>query len=339
MQPPAAFIREDRQQPTTAAGDVRIGAPPAPGTRQDPGAARQIAQAVRDAGAAVLVRTSIGEHGTVFLQRRDEGPGALPSIVLAGEHYGLVMRLVERGVPVKLRVNIRSHYVTGDTSGYNVIGEIPGTDPALRDEVVLIGAHLDSWHTGAGAADNADGAASTLEAARILQAIGAHPKRTIRIALWGGEEEGLLGSKAYVEQHLAGDANRAARDRLFVYLNQDPGYGPIYGWYLENTPAVQPLFDAWLEPLKDLGMRRNVLPGIGATDHLSFRAAGIPGFNAIQEYAGYDVRIHHTNMDTPERVREQDLKQSAVVLAWFAWQAANTSETIPRPAPSTTSGR
>jgi hypothetical protein len=116
-----------------------------------------------------------------------------------------------------------------------------------------------------------------------------------------------------------------------VYLNQDPGYGPIYGWYLENTPQVKPLFDAWLEPLKELGARRNVLPGIGATDHLSFRTAGIPGFNAIQEYAGYDVRIHHTNMDTPERVREADLKQSAIVLAWFALQAANTDQRIPRP--------
>ena len=339
MQPAAVFIKKDREQPTTAPGDVRIGAPQPTGTRQNPADARQIAEIVREAGAAVIVRTSIGEHGTVFLQRRDEGPNALPSIVLAGEHYGMLLRMAERGLPVKLRVNIKSHYLTDDTNGYNVLAEIPGTDPQLRDQVVMIGAHLDSWHAGEGAADNADGSASVLEAARILQAVGAHPKRTIRVALWGGEEEGLLGSKAYVQQHLAGDTNRTARDNVFVYLNQDPGYGPIYGWYLENTPAVQPLFDAWLEPLKALGARRNVMPGIGATDHLSFRAAGIPGFNAIQEYADYDVRIHHTNMDTPERVRDEDLKQSAVVLAWFAWQAANTSERIPRPAPPVTSVR
>jgi Zn-dependent M28 family amino/carboxypeptidase len=170
-----------------------------------------------------------------------------------------------------------------------------------------------------------------LEAARILRALDARPKRTIRFALWGGEEEGLLGSKAYVKAHYEGDANRAARDHVFVYLNEDPGYGPVYGWYLENTPDVQPLFDAWLAPLKAVGARRNVLAGIGATDHLSFRDAGIPGFNAIQEYADYDVRIHHTNMDTPERLRAQDLKQSAVALAWFAWQAANTDQRIPRP--------
>ena len=331
MQPEAHFITADRPQPTTTEESVRTGAPAPTTPRQNPADARQIAETVREAGAAVLVRTSIGEHGTVFVQRRDEGANAIPSIVVAGEHYDLLVRLVQRHVPVKVRVNIKSHYVTDDMNGYNVIGDVPGRDPQLKDEVVILGAHLDSWHTGAGAADNADGAASVLEAARILRAIGAEPKRTIRFALWGGEEEGLLGSKAYVEAHYAGDANTAARDHVFVYLNEDPGYGPVYGWYLEETPAVQPLFDAWLEPLKALGARRNVRAGIGATDHLSFREAGIPGFNAIQEYAGYDVRIHHTNMDTPERIRTEDLKQSAVALAWFAWQAANTDQRLPRP--------
>ena len=331
MQPEASFIKENRPQPTTTDATVRTGAPPSPMRRQDPAEARQIAQTVREAGAAVLVRTSIGEHGTVFVQRRDEGPNAMPSIVLAGEHYDMLVRMVMRGIPVKLHVNIKSHYVTDDTNGYNVIGDIPGADPQLKDDVVILGAHLDSWHAGEGAADNADGAASVLEAARILRALGAAPKRTIRFALWGGEEEGLLGSKAYVDAHYAGDANRAARDHVFVYLNEDPGYGPVYGWYLENTPAVQPIFDAWLDPLKAIGARRNVLAGIGATDHLSFREVGIPGFNAIQEYADYDVRIHHTNMDTPERVPAEGLKQSAVTLAWFAWQAANTDQHMPRP--------
>lgn len=331
LQPEAVFITEDRPQPTTSDAPVRTGAPPSPAPRQNPAELRQILQTLRDAGAALLVRTSIGEHGTVFVQRRDEGPGAIPSIVLAGEHYDMLARLAARGRPVQLRVNIKSHYVTDDTSGYNVIGDIPGTDPQLKEDVVILGAHLDSWHAAEGAADNADGAASVLEAARILRAIDAHPRRTIRFALWGGEEEGLLGSKAYVNAHYAGDANRAARDHVFVYLNEDPGYGPVYGWYLENTPAAQPILDAWLEPLKALGARRNVLAGIGATDHLSFRDAGIPGFNAIQEYADYDVRIHHTNMDMPERLRPEDLKQSAVALAWCAWQAANTDQRIPRP--------
>ena len=331
MQPEATFITADRPQPTTSEAPVRTGAPPSPVRRQDPAEARQIAETLREAGAAVLVRTSIGEHGTVFVQRRDEGPGAIPSIVVAGEHYDMLVRMLARNLPVAMHVNIKSHYVTGDTNGYNVIGDLPGADAQLKDDVVILGAHLDSWHTAEGAADNADGVASVLEAARILQAVGARPKRTIRFALWGGEEEGLLGSKAYVDAHYAGEANRAARAHAFVYLNEDPGYGPVYGWYLEEIPAVQPLFDAWLEPLKALGARRNVLAAIGATDHLSFRAAGIPGFNAVQEYADYDVRIHHTNMDTPERLRSQDLKQSAVALAWFAWQAANTDRPIARP--------
>lgn len=331
MQPEAHFITADRPQPTTSDQPVRSGAPASTAPRQDPAEARQIAQTVHEAGAALLVRTSIGEHGTVFVQRRDEGPGAIPSIVVAGEHYDLLVRMVEQKLPVKLRVDIKAHYVTDDTNGYNVIGDIPGTDPRMKDDVVILGAHLDSWHTGAGAADNADGAASVLEAARILRAIDARPKRTIRFALWGGEEEGLLGSKAYVNEHYARDRNTAG-EHVFVYLNEDPGYGPVYGWYLEETPAVQPIFDAWLDPLKALGARRNVQAGIGATDHLSFRDAGIPGFNAIQEYAGYDVRIHHTNMDTPERIRADDLKQSAVTLAWFAWQAANTDQHLPRPA-------
>jgi Zn-dependent M28 family amino/carboxypeptidase len=150
--------------------------------------------------------------------------------------------------------------------------------------------------------------------------------------LWGGEEQGLLGSKAYAHQHLEGDMNKAERDRHFLYLNLDPGMGPIYGWYLEDSPAIKPLFDTWLAPFKDLGARRNVLPGIGNTDHLSFKAAGVPGFNPVQDYSTYDVRTHHTNVDTYERVREEDLKQNAIVLAWFALQAANTSERIPRPA-------
>jgi hypothetical protein len=330
-QPQAEFIREDRPQPTLSDGPVRIGAPPNPGTQPSPPDGRAIALALHDAGAAVIVRTSPGEHGTVFVLGRDQGDAALPTIVLAAEHYNLIARMLGRGLPLKLRVNVQTHYLTNDPDSDNVVATLPGTDPAVKDEVVLLGAHLDSWHTATGASDNADGAAALLEAMRILETVGARPRRTIRVALWSGEEQGLLGSKAYVDRHFAGDANKAARDRLFLYLNLDPGTGPIYGWYLEDTPQVKPLFDDWLAPLRDLQMRRNILPGIGNTDHLSFRAVGIPGFNAVQEYATYDVRTHHTNVDTYERVREQDLKQNAIVLAWFALQAANTTERIPRP--------
>ena len=331
-QPEALFIKEDRPQPSLSDTPVRIGQPPPVRPRQNNPDARAISDTVRAAGVGVTIHSSEGEHGTVFVLGRDQQDG-IPSVALAGEHYNMVMRMVKRGMPVKLRVNVQSHYVTDDPNTYNVVAEMPGADPQLKSEVVLIGAHLDSWHTGTGASDNADGAAVVLEAMRILKTIGAQPKRTIRVALWSGEEQGLLGSKAYVKQHLEGDANKEARDRTFAYFNIDPATGPIYGWYAETSEPAKALFDQWLAPLQDLGMRRNVLQGIGNTDHLSFRAAGVPGFNPIQEYKDYDVRMHHTNVDLYERVREQDLKQNAIVMAWFAWQAATTTERIPRPQP------
>ena len=333
----AQFIREDRPQPTLSDAPVRIGQPAPVAPRANAADARAIAQTIHDAGAAVVLRTSEGEHGTVFVLGRDQGDAAVPSVVLAGEHYNMIARMLQRGIPVKLRVNVQAHYLTDDPNSYNVIADLPGADPQLKSEVVLVGAHLDSWHSGTGASDNADGVATVMEAMRILKSLGTPPKRTIRVALWSGEEQGLLGSKAYVAQHLAGDANKDARDKLFAYFNIDPATGPIYGWYCETSEPTKALFDTWLAPLKsqpDLGVRRNVIASIGNTDHLSFRAVGVPGFNPIQEYKDYDVRMHHTNVDMYERVREQDLKQNAIVMAWFAWQAASTSERIPRPEPA-----
>jgi len=168
-----------------------------------------------------------------------------------------------------------------------------------------------------------------MEAFRILKAIGARPKRTVRVALWSGEEEGLYGSKAYVTSHLAGDGNKAEREKFDVYFNIDPGTGPIYGWYLENRDDVKPIFDAWLAPFKDMGALKNVKPGIPSTDHLSFTAIGLPGFNPIQSYVDYDTRLHHTNVDTFERVKEDDLKQNAIVLASFVYHAAMRAEMVP----------
>jgi Zn-dependent M28 family amino/carboxypeptidase len=277
-----------------------------------------------------VLKTSRGEHGTMFVLGRDPAENAVPSIVLAAEHYNLVSRLVARGVPVKLRVNLQTRYHEADPNSYNVLAELPGVDSRLRDEVVMIGAHLDSWHSAAGATDNADGSAVALEAMRILAAVGARPRRTIRVALWGGEEQGLLGSRQWAQQHLDGDANAAVRDKLSVYFNIDPGTGPIYGFFLENRPELQPIFDAWIEPFKDLGTRRNVLTGIGSTDHLSFIRAGVPGFNPVQSYEDYDVRTHHTNADTPERVRDEDLRQAAVIFASVAYHAAMREQKFPR---------
>ena len=321
-------------QPATSETPVRIGAPPMPrqGTL-DAADARQIAQTVREAKPGAILRSSAGEHGTVFVLGRDQRENATPTIILAAEHYNMVARMLEKSVPVKLRVHMQTRFLTNDTKGYNVVAELPGSDPALKDEVVLLGAHLDSWHTGTGATDNADGSAAAMEAMRILKAIGARPRRTIRVALWGGEEQGLLGARAYVNAHYAGDTNKPARERVAVYLNLDPGMGPIYGWYSEGNAAAKAIFDAWGAPLKDLGVLKNIEAGIGSTDHVAFREAGIPGFNPIQDYVTYDVRTHHTNMDTYERIREQDLKQNAIVLAWIAYNAAVSDQKFPRPEP------
>jgi hypothetical protein len=336
-----SFVRADRAQPT--APDYKEPAAQAPGTGgrgrggrgntaqggETPAARR--ARIMREARPAVLLRTSRGEHGTMFVLGRDARENAQPTVILAGEHYNMIIRTMQAGIPVKLRVNLRSRYLEADRNGYNVLAELPGVDPALKDEVVMIGAHLDSYHSAPGATDNADGSAIALEAMRILAAVGAKPRRTIRMALWGGEEEGLLGSREYVRRHLAGDANAAARGRFAVYFNIDPGTGPIYGWFLQGQEDVRPVMDAWLEPFKDLGARRNVSQNIGNTDHLSFTAIGLPGFNPVQDYVDYDVRTHHTNVDTYERVREADLKQAAVVFASFAYHAAMRNDKFPRP--------
>jgi carboxypeptidase Q len=340
------FVRKDRPQPsdpdyepmsaayaTSAGREGRGGRGAAAGGAQAPPTpAQRIAQTLRDAASGVLLKPSTGEFGTVFVTGRDGGPGAVPSVTLAAEHYNMIARLLQQNVPVKLRVNVQSTFYDADGgNAYNVIGELPGADPALRDEVVMIGGHLDSWHTGVGATDNADGSTTVMEAMRILKTSGVRIRRTIRVALWGGEEQGLLGSRAWVAQHLAGDANAASRDKFDVYFNIDNGTGAIYGWYLQNNQEVRPIFDSWLEPLKDLGARRNVIEPVGSTDHVSFNDAGVPGFNPIQDYVNYDRHTHHTNMDTAERLKIADIQQAAIVMATFAYNAANLDRKLPRP--------
>jgi len=332
------FVRKDRPQPSdpayvanSAAYATSVGRPAAAPAPAGETPAQRGLRILRESGVGVILRPSVGEHGTVFVTGRDGGPGAVPSIALSGEQYNMIARLLQQQVPVKLRINVQSKFYDDDGgNAYNVLAELPGSDPALRDEVVMIGAHLDSWHTGTGATDNADGTTTVMEAMRILQATGARPRRTIRVALWGGEEQGLLGSKAWVQQHLAGEANAAARQKFSGYFNIDNGSGPIYGWYLQNREEVRPIFDGWLEPLKGLGARKNVIEPVGSTDHLSFIDAGVPGFNPIQDYVNYDIRTHHTNMDTAERVNPDDLRQSAIVMATFAYQAANLDRKLPR---------
>ena len=324
--PQAEFLRADRMQPSDGSGPVQTGNPPLPGpTSATPSA--QILALLRTHGAGVALKPGAMEHGTVRVQGdRATTADAVPSVVLAAEHYNMLVRLAKDRVPIQLSIEVGARF-HDDTNSYNVLAEIPGTDPVLRNEVVLVGAHLDSWHTATGATDNADGTAATMEAMRILTVLKARPRRTIRVALWGGEEQGLLGARAYVNQHLV---DQAARDRIAVYVNDDPGTGPTYGFYMQENAAAKAIFDGWLEPLRDLGVRRNVIEGIGATDHVPFDEVGVPGFTAIKEFRNYDVRTRHTNADLADAVRVADLEQSAIVLASVAWHAAMRDERIPR---------
>ena len=327
--PQEAFITEDRPQPTEHDEPVRIGAPRSAPTEM-PIDRRELGALLQEAGAGAVLRPNQGEHGTVFVTGRDPGEGqGTPTVVLAAEHYNLLVRLVEAGEPVTVRVGVAVRYHDDDPNGYNVIAEIPGTDDDIGEEVVLVGAHLDSWHAATGASDNADAAASVLEAMRILKALDVRPRRTIRMALWSGEEQGLHGSREYVERHY-GEDSPENRENLSVYFNHDPGTGAIYGWYAEGNAAAKAIFDVWLAPLRDLGVRRNVMEPIGSTDHLSFTRAGLPGFNTLQDYTDYDVRTHHTNADFYERLRPEDLQQASAVLAVFLYHAAMRDGKIPR---------
>ena len=325
--PQAEFVVRDRPQPGLDDRSVATGNPPLPGPRRSP-SINDLTDLLKKMGVAVALRPSAYRDGTVGVTGSRTTPSdAVPTIVVAGEQYNVIARLAAEGRPVSLRVELRTRYFEEDRNSYNVIAEIPGRDPALRDQVVLIGGHLDSWHTASGATDNADGAVAVMEAMRILRAIGGEPRRTIRVALWSGEEQGLLGARAHVAQHYA---TPAARDQLAVYLNDDPGSGRTLGFYMEGNAQAKAIFDRWLARLQDLGATRNIIEGIGSTDHVPFNEAGLPGFNVIKDFTAYDERTRHTNADFPERMTDDALKQSAIVMATFAWQAAMHEGTIPR---------
>jgi carboxypeptidase Q len=326
--PQTQFVAGDRPQPGLDDRPVATGNPALAQPRSTT-PANELMALLKQAGAAVALRPSAYRDGTVGVTgNRATSPDSVPTIVVAGEQYNVLARLVAEGRPVSLRVELRARYFEEDRNSYNVIAEIPGQDPAVRDQVVLVGAHLDSWHTASGATDNADGVVAVMEAMRILRALGAAPRRTIRVALWSGEEQGLLGARAHVAQHYN---TPASRDRLAVYLNDDPGSGKTLGFYMEKNGAAKTIFDRWLEPLKNLGATRNVIESIGSTDHVPFNEAGLPGFNVIKDFDAYDERTRHTNADHPERMSDDELKQSAIFMATFAWQAAMFEERIPRP--------
>jgi hypothetical protein len=256
----------------------------------------------------------------------------VPSFVLTREHYGRIARLVGRKRPVTIELQLDVE-ITPDVRSVDVVAEIPGTDPHIGDEVVMLGGHFDSWHAGTGATDNGAGSAVMMEAIRILKAAGVRPRRTIRLALWDAEEGGHLGSITYVQRHF-GDARTMAlkpeHAKLSVYFNLDNGTGRIRGVYLQGNEGVRPIFDAWLRPFRPLGAATLAIQSVGGTDHLDFTHVGLPAFQFIQDPIDYETRTHHTNMDVIESVQEADLQQASVIVASFVYNAAMRDERLPR---------
>jgi len=302
-----------------------------------------------DEGVAAVLDFSRGDGGTLFVQapqgvsRDPKGPPEPPQVTLAVEQYGRIWRTLEKKIPVTLTMDVENRFFDNDLNAFNIVSEIPGGDKT--DEIVMIGAHFDSWHTGSGATDNAAGSAVMMEAMRILKASGVKLRRTVRIGLWGGEEQGLLGSKEYVKAHF-GDPEtmqlKPEHAKLSGYFNVDNGTGSIRGVYLQGNEAVAPIFQAWMEPFKNVGMTTLAIRNTGGTDHLSFDAVGLPGFQFIQDAVEYDSRTHHSNMDVYERIQPQDMMRNAVIVASFVYEAANRDEKLPRkplPKPAATPTR
>lgn len=346
-------------------------------------------------GAALLVDPGRGDGGTVFVQQAAVpqppaaqgtpafGPGAprrfnaydkdapkfLPQVVLASEHYNRIMRMLAAGEHVRMAVNFEAQYLDDDAQAYDTVAEIPGSDPQLKDEIVMLGGHMDSWHTGTGATDNGAGVAVAMEAVRIIQTLGLKPRRTIRIGLWSGEEEGLLGSAGYVKNHfgeivaptpqptppgatearpttaLQSGANPSGQpqghlvtkpeyDKFDAYFNLDNGSGKIRGVYLQGNAGVLPIFRQWLAPFAQMGAQTLSMSNTGSTDHISFDRIGLPGFQFIQDEIEYSTRTHHSNQDVFDRIQGDDMKQAATIMAAFVYQTANRDEKLPRkPAP------
>ncbi len=284
-------------------------------------------------GVALVLNTNRGGgQGTFFTSngsRNDDS--ALPEIEMAPEHYNRLVRLAKKGEPVEIEADTRTKFLTSDLKGYNVIAEIPGSDPNLKDEVVMLGAHLDSWFAGTGATDNAAGSAAMMEAIRILKESGVELKRTVRIALWSGEEQGIFGSRNYVDKTFMKNGQpNTAHGKISAYYNMDNGTGAIRGIYLQGNEAAKPLFQEWFKPFHELGAQTITIRNTGGTDHLAFDGKGIPGFQFIQDPIDYGTRTHHTNMDLFERLQEADLKKNAVIIASMVMQTANMDKKMAR---------
>lgn len=305
-------------------------------------------------GSGLSVQQQRTDGGTVFPSgggsRTSDPAEGLPTVTLAVEHYNRMIRILDKGIPVKVELNLQTKFYdeasasAGQSAGlgFNTIAEIPGTDPVLKDEVVILGAHFDSVAAATGATDNATGSAAMMEAMRILKAIDAKPRRTIRIALWGAEEQGLLGSRAYVREHYGDPATmqlKPAHARVSAYFNSDNGTGRIRGVWLQGNLAAGRIFETWIEPLKDLGVVALAPRSVSSTDHVSFDNVGIPAFQFMVDRLEYNSRTHHSSMDTVDRVQRDDMVQHATVIATFAYNAAMRDEKLPRKALPSAQGR
>ncbi|NVO85101.1 M28 family metallopeptidase [Hymenobacter terrestris] len=352
--PPKPSFEPDARRHTDEAlqkmADFKLEAPAATPKPADPKAEEQLKNRraqfalrtkmldmVQAEGAAAILSSRGGSDGTFFTSNgapyAADAKSVLPEIEMAPEDLLRLIRLADAGLPVEVEMETRTRFQDKDLQGYNVVAEIAGTDRKLKSEVVMLGAHLDSWHAATGATDNAAGVAVMMEAMRLLKAAGVQPRRTIRIALWGEEEQGLFGSRGYVKNHFADPATMKLlpdHEKLAAYFNLDNGAGKIRGIYAQGNEAAAPIFADWLKPFADMGATTVTLRNTGGTDHLAFDAVGLPGFQFIQDPLDYGTRTHHTNMDTYERLPADDLKQAAVVVASFVYQAAMRDAKLPR---------
>jgi carboxypeptidase Q len=298
---------------------------------------KKINELLVNEGATAVLSGRRGTMGTLFTSNgasyKLDGEQVLPELEMGSEHIDRIIRLTEADKTVSLEMEVANSFNLTDSIEHNVVAEIPGTDKNLKNELVMLGAHMDSWHGATGATDNGAGTVVMMEVMRILKTLDLKPRRTIRLVLWSGEEQGLLGSKGYVLKHFGDPESMKLlpeQEKVSAYYNLDNGGGKIRGIYLQQNEAVRPYFEKWLEPFRDLEVEAVTIRNTGGTDHLSFDAIGIPGFQFVQDPLEYGSRTHHTNMDTYERCIPADLKQASVVIASLVYHTAMLDEKLPR---------
>ena len=289
----------------------------------------------REGVAGVLMEDERAHDGMLFSEAagafKAASTPAPPTFVVTAEQYNRIARLVDKKTPARVRLSLKATMSDRDVDGLNIIGEIPGGD--RKDEIVMVGAHFDSWHSGTGATDNGAGSAVMIEVMRILKALNLKLDRTVRIGLWGGEEQGLFGSRAYVKEHFADSKTMqvaSEHGKLSGYFNLDNGGGKIRGVYLQGHEAMRPIFESWLAPFRDMGVTTVSIRNTGGTDHLSFAAVGLPGFQFIQDPLDYSTITHHSDMDTWDHAVPEDLMQASAVIATLVYQTATRKEMLPR---------